>query len=108
MNVREDCIIFLIWLAWVLFNFYLEQKHRFSVCGFPEDSTFISFYVGIWPRYSEINEFKIIKDFSFQKMTKTLKIQASKITLSTTRLFALLDIHCHNSLNTELEKQNKT
>ena len=31
MNVLEDYIIFLIWAAWVLFNFYLKQKQRFSV-----------------------------------------------------------------------------
>ena len=28
INVLEDWIIFLIWAAWVLFNFYLKQKKK--------------------------------------------------------------------------------
>ena len=28
INVLEDCIIFLIWAAWVLFNFHLKQKKK--------------------------------------------------------------------------------
>ena len=28
INVLEDCIMFLIWTAWVLFNFYLKQKKK--------------------------------------------------------------------------------
>ena len=30
VNVFEDCIIFLVWAVWVLFNFYLKQKQRFQ------------------------------------------------------------------------------
>ena len=35
-------------------------------------------------------------------------MQVSKVTSSVTRLFVLLDIHCNNSLNTEVQKQNET
>ena len=28
INVLEECIIFLIWAGWVLFNFYLKQKKK--------------------------------------------------------------------------------
>ena len=31
MNVLEDRIIFLIWAAWVLLDYYLKQKQKFSV-----------------------------------------------------------------------------
>ena len=35
-------------------------------------------------------------------------MQVSKATSSITRLFALLDIHYNNRLNTEVQKQNET
>ena len=35
MNVLEDCITFLIWAAWILFNFYLKQKKK----GFQSGAT---------------------------------------------------------------------
>ena len=33
-DALENCIIFLVWAAWVLCNSYLTQKQRFSVCSF--------------------------------------------------------------------------
>ena len=48
MKVFEDNIIFLVWAAWVLFNFYLKQKQRFPVWKFTENASIISFYEGIW------------------------------------------------------------
>ena len=39
----------------------------FLVWSFTENASFISFYGGIWSRYSEINKFKTSKDLSFQK-----------------------------------------
>ena len=66
MNVLEDCIIFLIWAAWLLFDFYLKQKQRFSVT-FTENVSFFPLHVEIWFRYSELNTFKISKHLSFQK-----------------------------------------
>ena len=71
MNVLEDCIIFLIWAAWALFNFYLIENKRFSVWSFTEDTSIISFQGGILSRYSEINKFKISR-LIFPKVTKTL------------------------------------
>ena len=44
----EDYIIFLIWPAWVLCNFYLKQKQRFLVESFLENASFNSFHEGIW------------------------------------------------------------
>ena len=37
-KVFEYYIILLIWAAWVLFNFYLKQKQRFSVSNFTENT----------------------------------------------------------------------
>ena len=59
MNLLE--IVF-VWGAWVLFNFYLKQKQRFSVWNFTENSNFISFHGRIF-------------SFTFPKITKTLFIK---------------------------------
>ena len=48
MKEFEDYIIFFIWEACFLFNFYLKQKQRFLVCSFTENAFFISFHEGIW------------------------------------------------------------
>ena len=66
VNVLEDYIIFLIWTAWLLLDFYLKQKERHSVT-FTENVSFSPFHVGIWPSYSELNKFKISKYLFFQK-----------------------------------------
>ena len=71
MNALEDCIVFLIWAAWVLLNFYLKQTQQFWAWGFTEDTSLISFPGGIWSRYSEISKLKTSKGLSFQKITKT-------------------------------------
>ena len=47
LNVFKDWIIFFIWVAWVLLNFYLKQKQIFSLECYWE-YTFISFHRGIW------------------------------------------------------------
>ena len=44
MELFLDYIIFLIWAAWILFNFYLKQKQR---C-FTENVSLISFHEEIW------------------------------------------------------------
>ena len=72
-NVVEDCIIFLAWAACVFFDFYLKQKHRYSVWSFTENVNFISFYGRILSRYSEVNKFKTSKDLTFQKQQKHTK-----------------------------------
>ena len=36
-----DCIIFLICAAWILFNFCLTKKQRFSVYSFIENASYI-------------------------------------------------------------------
>ena len=59
MNVLEDDIVFFIWADWVLFDFYLKQKQRFSVWSFTENTLFIPYHGGIWGRYSELNKFKV-------------------------------------------------
>ena len=71
MNELEDCIIFPNWAAWILLNFYLKQKQRFSVWNFTENANFILFDGRIFSRYPEIKKFKISKDLTFQKVTKT-------------------------------------
>ena len=48
MKVFKEYIIFLIWAAWVLFNFYLKQKQILSVWRFTENASFISFHKEIW------------------------------------------------------------
>ena len=68
MNVVEDCIIFVIWAVWAIFKFYLKQK-VFSMAIYWK-RLLISFHGGIRSRYSEINNFKISKDLSFQKKKK--------------------------------------
>ena len=65
INVLENCIVFVIWAVWALFNFDLDkQKQRFLVWSFTENGSIISFHGGIW---SKINKFKTTKDLSFQK-----------------------------------------
>ena len=66
VNVLEDYIIFLVWTAWLLLDFYLKQKERHSVT-FTENVSFSPFHVGIWSSYSELNKFKISKYLFFQK-----------------------------------------
>ena len=89
--VFEEYIIFLIWPAWVLCNFYLKQKQRFLVWSFTENTSFNSFHEGIW------------------SITKVLRNAIlNKVTPSITRLFVSLGIHYDNSLNTVVLKQNET
>ena len=47
MKVFEGYIILLISAGWLLFNFYVQQKQRFSVWTFTEITSFISFHEGI-------------------------------------------------------------
>ena len=47
MRVCEGYIILLISGGWLLFDFYLKQKQRFSVLSFTEITSFISFHEGI-------------------------------------------------------------
>ena len=63
MNVLEYFIIFLVWVAWVLFNLK-KQKQRYSVWSFNKNANIIS------SRYSEINKFTTTKDLTFQKKKK--------------------------------------
>ena len=108
MIVLEDYNIFLIWAAWVLLNFYPKEKLRFTVWSFTEKASFFSFHGGIWSRYSEINTFKISKGLIFPEITTTYKkLQVSKA-ISSILLFALLDVHYNNSVNTEVQRQNET
>ena len=57
MNVLEDCIIFLIWVACTLFNFYRKQKQTYLVWKFNQNANFISIYRRIFSGYSEVNKF---------------------------------------------------
>ena len=76
---RLYCTTFIPWTAWILLNFYLKQKQRFSAWSLTENTSLVSFHRGIWSRYSQINKFKISKDLSFQKEKKnTLKMYVSK------------------------------
>ena len=53
INGLEEGIIVLIWAAFVFsFNCYLNQKQRFSVWSFTENTSFISFHGEICSRYS--------------------------------------------------------
>ena len=58
IDLFEDCAVYLIWTAWVLFDFYLKQKQMFSVWSYSNNVSFISFHGAIWCRYSEINNLK--------------------------------------------------
>ena len=49
-----------------LLNFYLNQKQRFPVRRFTENTNFISFYGRILSRYSGRSNLKIRKDLTFQ------------------------------------------
>ena len=49
MKVFEGYIILLISAGWLLFNFYLKQKQRFSVWSFTEITSFIYFHEGNFP-----------------------------------------------------------
>ena len=42
INELKDCIIFLIWAAWVLFNFYLKQKNAGFKDNFKYNKVFAS------------------------------------------------------------------
>ena len=66
MNVLVDCFIFLIWTAWISFNFYLKQKQRFSVWNLTENASFIPFQGITWSRYFEIS-LEGAKDLPFQR-----------------------------------------
>ena len=66
INVLEDYIIFLVWVAWLLFDIYLKQKQRHSVWSLNENANFIYFHGRILFRYSEINKFTTSKDLTFQ------------------------------------------
>ena len=81
INMLDDCITFLIWSAWVLFNFSLEQKQMFPVWSFTEKASFISFQGRICYRYSEIS-LKEAKTYLFKNNKITLKNQFSKATSS--------------------------
>ena len=69
MNVLEDCIVFLNWVAWFCLTFILKAKTTiFSLELYWKCLLLISFHRGIWStRYSEINKFKLSKDLPFQK-----------------------------------------
>ena len=75
MNVLEDCIVFLIWTAWVLFNFYLKQKQSFPVWNFTRNVSIIFFHGGIWSRYSKINKFGLTTEVQHQNETEIKKLQ---------------------------------
>ena len=47
-NIFEEWIIFRISAAWVLFNFYLKQKQKFSFWSSTEYSFLISLHGRIW------------------------------------------------------------
>ena len=71
-NVLENCIMFLIGAAWVLFNFYLKQKQRFLAWSYTENPSFLFFYERMRSIYSGKIKFKKT-DFFSPKITKTLK-----------------------------------
>ena len=52
INVLKECIVFLIWTAWGLFNFYFKQ--RLSIWSFTKNTSFISFHREISFTYSKI------------------------------------------------------
>ena len=60
---------------------YLGSLGFQSEWSFTENASFINFHGEIWPRYSEINSFKISNNLFFQKWQKeTIKMQVSKAT----------------------------
>ena len=67
MNMLEDCTTFHIWAAWILFNFYLQLKQRFSVWSYTENISFISSHERISCRYSETNNPNRSKDLENNK-----------------------------------------
>ena len=75
MNVLEECIILLVWVACVLFNFYLKlKKQSYSVLSFDENANFIYFHGRILSGYSERNKFiKQGKTYPSKNNKNTLK-----------------------------------
>ena len=69
--------------------FILRQKRKFLVGSFSENASFISFHIGFFSRYSEID---------FKLRQNTLKMQVSKTTSSIIRLFPSLDIYYINRI----------
>ena len=47
MTLFEGYIILFILVGWLLLNFYLKWKKKFSVRSFTEINSFISFHIGI-------------------------------------------------------------
>ena len=84
MNVLEDCIIILVWVACDLFNFYLKRKQRWSVWSFNENAYMISFHGRVLSGYSEINK--------FIKQAKTCLSKNNKITLKKGRFKKQLQV----------------
>ena len=71
MKVFEGYIILLISAGWLLFNFYLKQKQRFSVWSFTEITSFISFYEGILSITKNTKEFRFqLGTFKYNKNKK--------------------------------------
>ena len=94
MNVLEDCIIFLVWAACVLFSFYFKLKQSYSVWSFNENANFISFHGRSLPGCSEINKFiKHAKTYLFKNNKNTLKRQVLKATSSIRRLAVCITRH---------------
>ena len=77
MNVLEDWILFLIWAAYILLNFDLNQKKRLPVWNLTKNASFIFFHGEVWSRYSEKNNFKISKNLTKNNKNK-LKTAALK------------------------------
>ena len=107
MNFLTNCIIFLIWAAWILFNFYLKQKQIFS-----KEFNW-KWVLHFLPCRNLMYIFKIKcvwnKQTFFWNVTKIhQETQVSKATSIIRRLFASLDLHYNDNLNTEVQKQNET
>ena len=71
IKVFEGYIILLILAGWLLFNFYLKQKQRFSVWSFTEIISTISFHEEISSITKNTKKFKFQRgNFKYNKNKK--------------------------------------
>ena len=107
-DALENCIIFLVWAAWVLCNSYLTQKQRFSVCSFkkmPPSSPPVGKFCLDIQEYISLTRLTFPKSKNNNNNNKNMKkMEVPKKTSSIGRMFALLRIYC---LNAEVQKQNE-
>ena len=107
VNVLEDCIMFLAWVARVLLNFYLKQKQMYSGWSFNENANFSSFHGRILSGYSEINKFvKQAKTYLSKNNKNTLKKAGLKGNFKYIKAVCITRYH-NKIINTEMLKQNE-